>query len=100
MTKRYILALTRAEIGTLRSALAIEVENGTLRGPEGTTARRAIAKIDAAESVTDVDLDALDWCAGNILDTGDGVTVLKEHSVKGDPYRARDVLRRAMKGQR
>lgn len=96
--KRYILALTQGEIDALRAPLSVEIDNGELRGSEGAVARRAIAKIDAAEAITDADRNALDWCASNILDTGDA-GALKERRIKGDPYRARDVLRRAMRGK-
>jgi hypothetical protein len=94
--KRYILALTKAEIHELRAALSVELDSGDmLRGAELAAARRAIAKVDAAEEIALADFDALDWCAGNIIDSGNA-DVLRERRIKGDPYRARTVIRRAI----
>lgn len=70
--KRFLLALTKGEIEAVRARLAIIVESGEYAeayDPRNSAVLAGVvAKIDAAEEMSEAELKAYDYAAGDMMD--------------------------------
>lgn len=98
--RRFVLVLEERELGVLRALVDIALDSATFEGEPAReeNARRAIAKIDAAEPVREKDLEALLHAAGDLLDTGEWEDFTKGRRRQlGNPYRGRKALEIALR---
>lgn len=94
--KRYLVALTKAEVDYLLSALRWHIESteisNLMQGQTRSMSERLTRKLDVAPCVTDKQVDRLLYAANNLLDDPE---IVRDHKLLG-AFAARSALWKVM----
>lgn len=95
--KRYILALTEAEIGVVRAALKLTTD--VVVSPSLTSATVKIGAAITHGAIGINDLRAYDAAAGQMIDGPDWADYNRGRRIKGDPWKARNAIEAATRSK-